>query len=79
MDDISASLTPGTGMETCLVGVCVLGRWVEGWYRGKVVTVDGDRADGEGGQGDEPVGGAGLKIKDDEYCQGWETCCWEIQ
>ena len=43
-DDISASLNPGTGMETCLVGDCVLGRWEEGWYRGKVVTVDGDRA-----------------------------------
>ena len=22
----------------------MLGRWEEGWYRGKVVTVDGDRA-----------------------------------
>ena len=31
VDDISTSLTPGTGMDTCLVGDCVLGRWEEGW------------------------------------------------
>ena len=43
-DDISANLSPGTVMETCQVGDCVVGRWEGGWYRGKVVIVDGDRA-----------------------------------
>ena len=43
-DDISANLSPGTVMETCQVGDCVVGRWEEGWYRGKVVILDKERA-----------------------------------
>ena len=43
-DDISANLSPGTVMETCQVGDCVVGRWEEGWYRGKVVILDEERA-----------------------------------
>jgi hypothetical protein len=32
------------GETVCEVGSCVVGRWEGGWYRGRVVTREGDRA-----------------------------------